>query len=79
MCRSAVVRVKSLDQDVLQKGEVVGFVRSYDIQFQNDTTGSLYCFVEPVDELIEGGWSVVQVQEKHLHNVDEEEEQLNEN
>jgi len=63
ICGAAVVRVKTTGQgggDVLEKGEVSGF-----IQLGNGRQGNLLCFADAVDDLITAGWKVVPVAEKH--------------
>lgn len=45
-----------------------------DLQHQNETQGKLLCFADSVDELIKGGWQVVQVAEKRTAAAEDIEE-----
>jgi hypothetical protein len=78
VCGSAVVRVRARgggqSRDVLSDGEICGFMHWSDLQHQNETQGKLLCFADSVDELIKGGWQVVQVAEKRTAAAEDIEE-----
>ncbi|MCJ1411236.1 hypothetical protein MMC19_005324 [Ptychographa xylographoides] len=67
VCGSALVRVKKGGKDgrnVLENGEISGFMHWSDLQRRNDTEGKLLCFADAVDDLVAAGWTIVQVPEK---------------
>ncbi|MCJ1246699.1 hypothetical protein MMC30_003908 [Trapelia coarctata] len=68
ICGSALVRVRKAGRDggeVLENGEISGFMHWSDLQLKNDTQGNLLCFADAVDDLAAAGWTIVQVPEKH--------------
>ncbi|KAI4125324.1 MAG: hypothetical protein LQ347_005418 [Umbilicaria vellea] len=67
VCGSALVRVRKAGKDggeVLEKGEISGFMHWSDLQLKNDTQGTLLCFADAVDDLVAAGWTIVAVPEK---------------
>ena len=68
VCGSAVVRLKtgkqaSSREEVLHKGEVCGFMHWSNLQLKYGS-GSLLCFADAADNLIENGWVVSRAAEK---------------
>ena len=65
---SALIRVsiagETNDPAILQRGEVAGFMHWSDLRRKNDVTGQLFCFAQSAEDLMQEGWSVVQVAEK---------------
>jgi hypothetical protein len=67
VCGSALLRVqKANGEDVLQKGEISGFMHWRDLQSVYDTQDPppLLCYCDSTDELIEHGWKIVKAGEK---------------
>ncbi len=58
VCGSAVVRVRSQNKDVLERGEVAGFMHWADLQSRNNATGRLLCVADTTDELLDAGWQI---------------------
>jgi hypothetical protein len=66
ICGSALVRAKRAANkgDMLEFGEVAGFMHWSDLQFKYDISGNVMCFADSVDPLIEEGWEVAQTESK---------------
>jgi hypothetical protein len=78
VCGSAVVRLKagkqaSSREDVLHKGEVCGFMHWPNIQLKYGS-GSLLCFADAADDLIENDWVVWKAAEKRDADDGDQEE-----
>ena len=66
VCGSALVRVKTArGKNVLQNGEICGFMHWSDLRMRDETEGKVLCFADAVDDLVEAGWTVVQVPKKY--------------
>lgn len=62
ICGSALVRLSTgTNPDVLDKGEIGGFMVWSNIRDSNDDQGRLICFCEATDELIAEGWEVAEL------------------
>lgn len=59
VCGAAIVRAKQGTANVLDEGQVCGFMRWTDLQMKYNIAGDLFCFADALDELIEAGWECV--------------------
>ena len=67
VCGSALLRVRTRDdEDVMEKGQIAGFMHWCDLQsvYNTEAPPPLFCYCDAADDLIKQGWKIVQTGEK---------------
>jgi hypothetical protein len=67
VCGSALLRVQMANgEDVIQKGEIAGFMHWCDLQsvYNTEDPPPLLCYCDATDKLIEHGWKIVRAGER---------------